>query len=76
MTTDNKAQKARGAFFTPSQISKFLTDWAIRSASDTVLEPSCGDAAFLIPAAGRLVGLGTENLAAQLHGIEIHDNSV
>jgi adenine-specific DNA-methyltransferase len=76
MTTETEAQKARGAFFTPPQISKFLTDWAVRSATDTVLEPSCGDAAFLLPAAVRLKQLGAEDLAARLHGVDIHEPSV
>jgi adenine-specific DNA methylase len=69
-------QKARGAFFTPPEISKFLTDWAVRSATDTVLEPSCGDAAFLLPAAARLKGLGAKRLGTQLHGVDIHEPSV
>ena len=67
------AQKARGAFFTPPEISQFLVNWAIRSSSDRVLEPSCGDAAFLIPAAGRLKGLGANQIAKQLYGIDIGD---
>jgi len=69
------AQKARGAFFTPPAISQFLVNWAIRSSSDRVLEPSCGDAAFLIPAAGRLKGLGASQMASQLHGIDIYQPS-
>ena len=70
-------RKARGAFFTPAELSKFLAGWAIRSATDTVLEPACGDAAFLLPAAGRLSVLGTsaEALTDQLHGVEIHPAS-
>jgi adenine-specific DNA-methyltransferase len=73
---EESAQKARGAFFTPPEISQFLVNWAIRSSSDHVLEPSCGDAAFLIPAAGRLRALGAKQIASQLHGIDIHPPSV
>jgi adenine-specific DNA-methyltransferase len=69
------AQKARGAFFTPPEITQFLVNWAIRSSRDRVLEPSCGDAAFLIPAAGRLKRLGAKQIATQLHGIDIHPPS-
>lgn len=70
--------KARGAFFTPPEISRFLASWAIRSDSDRVLEPSCGDASLLIGAAERLAELGTpsEQLAQQLQGVEIHPPSV
>ena len=76
MTTEGRALKARGAFFTPPEISQFLVDWAIRSPTDRMLEPSCGDAAFLLPAASRLAALGTKQAGNQLQGIEIHPPSV
>lgn len=70
-------RKARGAFFTPPEISRFITQWAVRTAADVVLEPSCGDAAFLLPAAQRLGALGAapDRLESQLEGIEIHPAS-
>lgn len=70
--------KARGAFFTPLEISRFISNWAIRSGSDRVLEPSCGDAAFLLPGAARLVELGTspKDLPERLYGVDIHGPSV
>ena len=40
-----------------------------------MLEPSCGDAAFLIPAANRLKDLGAGETAKQLRGIDIHQPS-
>jgi adenine-specific DNA-methyltransferase len=40
-------RKARGAFFTPPAVARFVTNWAIRSPTDAVLEPSCGEAVFL-----------------------------
>lgn len=78
MTYLADVQKARGAFFTPMKISQFILDWAIRGAADRVLEPSCGDAAFLLPAAARLDKLGVpgRQLAGRLHGIDIHAPSV
>lgn len=71
-------QKARGAFFTPPEVSRFIADWAIRSSDDTILEPSCGDAAFLLPSAERLVELGASRdcLQANLNGVEIHASYV
>ena len=71
-------QKARGAFFTPLEVSEFIARWAIRSKGDRVLEPSCGDAAFLLPAAATLsrLGIHQSRLSRQLHGIEIHASSV
>lgn len=67
-------RKARGAFFTPPDISRFITQWAVRTAADVVLEPSCGEAAFLLPAALRLRELGAAEarLESQLEGIDIH----
>ena len=47
-------RKARGAFFTPAEISRYLAQWAIQSANDVVLEPSCGEASFLLAAGERL----------------------
>lgn len=69
-------EKARGAFFTPAAIADYLAGWAIRAPSDRVLEPSCGEARFLISAAGRLRALGARGaLAGRLYGIEIHAQS-
>lgn len=77
MTDSLKTRKGRGAFFTPSEISQFLVNWALRSPRDSALEPSCGEASFLIQAARRLFDLGAQpwEIATQLHGIEIHANS-
>src|SRR2546427_639474 len=47
-------RKARGAFYTPPRLARYVADWAVRSADDAVLEPSCGEAAFLIAAGDRL----------------------
>lgn len=70
-------RKARGAFFTPAEIAHFMTDWAVRSADDRVLEPSCGEASFLLSAGARLRTLGASRLfwGEQLHGVEIHQAS-
>lgn len=55
-------RKARGAFFTPPALARYVADWGIRTADDDVLEPSCGEAVFLHEAGrsrahnGRIVG--------------------
>ncbi|MCA9715087.1 MAG: SAM-dependent DNA methyltransferase [Myxococcales bacterium] len=69
-----KARKSRGAFFTPGALTRVMVDWAIRSGSDRVLEPSCGEAAFLLDAARRLRGLG--ELLPALHGYDLHGPSL
>ncbi len=70
-------RKARGAFFTPPEVSRYVVDWALRSSADRVLEPSCGEASFLIEAGRKLRALGKDDLffASQLHGVEIHSAS-
>lgn len=63
-------QKARGAFYTPPELTRFLAHWAIRSVSDRVLEPSCGDGAFLGSISERFAGLGADDLLDRLVGVE------
>lgn len=66
-------EKARGAFFTPEAIADYLAGWAIRGPGDRVLEPSCGEARFLLSAGARLRAFGGRpRWRAQLQGIEIH----
>jgi hypothetical protein len=40
-------QKKAGAYFTPSDVARALVSWALRSQSDRLLDPSCGDGQFL-----------------------------
>lgn len=69
-------RKARGAFFTPDAITQYIAEWAIRSSHDTVLEPSTGDAAFLVQAVRRLRALGGDNpVLPRVDGVEIHPHS-
>lgn len=74
-------RKARGAFFTPEKVAKFITDWAIRSPDDSIIEPSCGEAVFLHQISrghqGRVVGVEIHSASAReaertlnLEGIE------
>lgn len=75
MTDTPALRKSRGAFFTPPQLAEFITRWAIRTPYDRVLEPSCGEAAFLVAAAERLRHIGGHPDADQLHGTELHEPS-
>lgn len=40
-------EKLRGGFYTDPDIARFLARWVLRGQPATVLEPSCGDGAFL-----------------------------
>ena len=67
-------RKARGAFFTPPELCGYMAEWAIRTPADHVLEPSCGEAAFLLAAAERLAQLGQAE-AGGLRAVELHEPS-
>lgn len=68
-------RKARGAFFTPAPISQYIAEWAIQSGDDRVLEPSAGDAEFMLAAAARLQELNTGSKPPVVEGVEIHESS-
>ncbi|MBU9558866.1 N-6 DNA methylase [Burkholderia multivorans] len=69
-------RKERGAFFTPDEITQFVSNWAIRTSGDAVLEPSAGDAAFLVAAVRRLRELTPDVVARPVvDGVEIHAHS-
>lgn len=71
-------RKARGAFYTPEPLARYVTDWAVRSVDDKVLEPSCGEAAFLLAAVDRLGALReaeADPTVPHLDGVELHETS-
>lgn len=71
--TDLDSDKLRGGYYTSSEVAAWLCTWAIRSPKDRVLEPSCGNGAFLETAAKRYAELGARSptIANNLIGIEI-----
>lgn len=71
--TDLEAAKLRGGYYTSSEVAAWLCAWAIRTPTDRVLEPSCGDGAFLECALERLIALGASgtDVAESLVGVEI-----
>jgi methylase of polypeptide subunit release factors len=72
-------RKTRGAFFTPRTIADHLVQWAINGdPSATVLDPTCGEAVFLLAAGEQLRALGQEadRLDEQLFGIDLHAGSL
>ncbi|QBJ95112.1 SAM-dependent methyltransferase [Rhodococcus sp. ABRD24] len=57
--------KLRGGYYTPAPIARFLTRWALAGGGDSVLEPSCGDGAFL-----RAI-LEQSSRPSIVHGVEL-----
>lgn len=70
---DLDLDKLRGGYYTSVRVAEWLCTWAIQDANNTVLEPSCGDGAFLEAAMHRFQALGAspDQIAANLTGIEI-----
>ena len=64
--TDLDEDKLRGGYYTSSEVATWLCAWAIRSPKDRVLEPSCGDGAFVEAAAKRLAELGARSPAIEI----------
>jgi adenine-specific DNA-methyltransferase len=76
LTADASNQKLRGGYYTPTVIAEFLANWAICSAADEVLEPSCGDGALLEASARRLLQLGAspKETSRQLRATELYES--
>lgn len=76
---ERRDQKSRGAFFTPPDIAQFLSRWAIAGNPEArVLDPTCGEAAFLLASSDELLAAGADgdDLIQQLFGLDIHEHSV
>lgn len=71
--TDLDQDKLRGGYYTSQEVASWLCAWAIRSANDRVLEPSCGNGSFLRAAVARYEQLGARStaIASRMTGIEI-----
>jgi adenine-specific DNA-methyltransferase len=66
--------KARGAYYTPTEVAQFLASWAVRSPSASVLEPSAGDGVFIRAAYEVFARLG--QVSGHVVGIEIDGPTV
>ena len=73
MKSKISAQKLRGGYYTPEEVTKFLSSWAIKTNKDRILEPSCGDGNFLISVVEKLVSLQatTKDCSEQISAIEL-----
>ena len=76
---NEELRKARGAFFTPSAIAEHMSAYAIAGNPEAkVLDPTCGEAVFLLSAGRQLKALGrqTDDLDEQLYGVDLHESSL
>jgi tRNA1(Val) A37 N6-methylase TrmN6 len=69
-----EAAEALGAYYTPAALAEPLARWAVRGPADTILDPSCGEGAFLTCGVDRLLALGTagRTLSDQIAGVEVN----
>jgi len=68
-----------GQIYTPPEVTRLITEWAVQNPDDEVLDPACGTGRFLISAYEKLadekgVELGEKHqeIMDQLHGIDIN----
>ncbi len=72
-------RKERGAFFTPPAIADYLARWAVLDQADArILDPTCGEAVFLLAAGRQLKDLNRDagDIGEQLYGFDLHDSSL
>ena len=64
--------KLRGGYYTPHEISEFITKWAVSDTSGSVLEPSCGDGSFIkaLTDCYKELGATDEQIKSSVLGIE------
>lgn len=75
----SELRKERGAFFTPQAIADHLAAWAVGDQADAkVMDPTCGEAVFLLSAGRMLKNLGRDaaELEQQLFGFDLHRDSL
>jgi len=72
-TPINSQKKTQGVFYTPYHVAEVICNWAIKSQSDVIMEPSFGGCEFLKAAHSRLLALSDtkEKNLSGLYGCDI-----
>jgi len=67
------ARRTLGQFWTPWPVAQLMTQWAIQSPDDCVLDPAFGSGVLLLTAIDRLTRLGapTGVISRQVAGVEL-----
>lgn len=68
-------KKKFGIYYTPSEATEILCEWAIRNSKDNILEPSFGACGFLEASRDRLIKLNSAQPAQQLYGSDVDPNA-
>ena len=64
-------RRSLGRFDTPRPLAQALTDWAVRHANETVLEPSCGGGVIVASILARLKEFGAKKPSQQIWACDI-----
>jgi hypothetical protein len=64
-------KRKNGIFYTPPEVTRILCDWAIRSATDEILEPGFGGCEFLSSSKKRLLALNCSTPEENLFGCDV-----
>jgi tRNA1(Val) A37 N6-methylase TrmN6 len=72
-TSTAEEKKQLGIYYTPNEATHILAEWAIRSASDYVLEPSFGNCGFLQAVVHGLAKHGCSSPIDQVYGFDISE---
>lgn len=65
------SRRGLGIYYTPQLAARILANWAIRTPSDSILEPSFGGCALLRAAKARLEEIGAQNPVSLLLGYDL-----
>jgi len=75
---DTRSQRRGGIYYTPPIAATAIASWAIRSDTDSIMEPCFGSGVFL--AAIKQVAMAMQFNSVQMHGVELmqkaHDMAV
>jgi hypothetical protein len=67
------SNRQTGSFYTTGIIAEYMSNWAIRNASDVLLEPSFGDGIFIDKAAERFYEIG--NKSPEIYAVELQETT-
>jgi type I restriction-modification system DNA methylase subunit len=70
------ARRDLGQFATPSFVSKFLAEWGITDADDSVLDPGIGAGQLSMHAVARKIELGDEEPLKEITGVDIDEVAI
>ncbi len=74
MKSEVGSEKLRGGYYTPEPIAQFICNWAIDINTKGILEPSCGDGAFLKEAVKKVMEINPDiNIEHTIVGVELFE---